>query len=263
LRLLITGGTGFIGSNLLDTLPKKTECTVLSRNLPSIRKMRPGVHYVAGDVRDYRFKSGLYTHVIHAAEAGPQGTRNVLRCNPDRFLYLSSGAAYYSGTEYANAKLASEYFAINYGGVIARCFSFMGPHMQLNGRFAAGNFIRDALDDQVIKIKGNGKAIRSYMYASDMTDWLWALLDKGYRGRIYNVGSHIPVTMNVLAKEIAHQVGNRIKECVTVEVENGTHISLAPDKYVPKQYRRTNGPKMRLNVKLKEAVSRTIDWATR
>ena len=222
--------------------------------------MREGVKYIPGDVRTFKFRKGTFSHVIHCAEAGPEGTKNVLKCKPENFLYISSGAAYYPGSDYANAKIASEIYVRRAGGKIARCFSFMGPHMQMTGRFAAGNFIYDAIKDHIIRIKGNGKAIRSYLYASDMADWLWEILGKGAAGTTYNVGSNVPVNMKSLASEISLQVAKRIGHCVNIEIEGGQTSSLAPNEYVPSIYQRNAGPKLTVKIGLIEAISKTLDW---
>ena len=259
-KILITGGTGFVGSNILDALPPDVQCTVLSRSLPSIHEMKKGINYVSGDVRTFKFRSGIYSHVIHAAEAGPIGTKNVLRCKPERFLLISSGAAYYPGTEYADEKIASEILVRRANGKIARCFSFMGPHMQMTGRFAIGNFIRDAVIEHGIKIKGDGKAIRSYLYSTDMAAWLLGILQSGAPAATYNVGSHIPISMKNLAKEVALQVSKRIDHCVTIDIENGKPPCLAPHEYVPSIYQRNSGPDLKVKIGLKEAISKTLDW---
>ena len=142
-----------------------------------------------------------------------------------RILYTSSGAAYGPQPEglthmsesfvnnplfnhndaYANAKLESEkYFKENAPCevVIARCFAFAGPYLPLNGSYAFGNFLDDALHDRDIVIKGDGCAVRSYLYSADLVIWLLRILSAGKDQEIYNVGSSLAISIKDLAKKI-------------------------------------------------------------
>ena len=126
-RLFITGGTGFFGRWLLESLSWANEhhkldvrAVVLSRQssafLAKVRQVRQstGIDFITGDVRDFQFPSGEFTHVIHAAtdasatlnEQHPllmfdtivNGTRRVLdfavQAGVRKLLLTSSGAVY-------------------------------------------------------------------------------------------------------------------------------------------------------------------------
>jgi dTDP-glucose 4,6-dehydratase len=126
-RLFITGGTGFIGCWLLESfacanerLALGAEALVLTRNPAVFARKAPhlasraDIRFHAGDVRDFEFPAGPFSHVIHAAtEASAQlndqqpavmletivaGTRRALdfsaRCGAKCFLLTSSGAVY-------------------------------------------------------------------------------------------------------------------------------------------------------------------------
>lgn len=126
-RILITGGTGFFGIWLLESLlfakiqcGLHTEVVVLSRDpdaflkkFPALRTMQ-GLRWIKGDVEDFVFPDGGFTHVIHAATAASaalnqnqplqmldtiiQGTRRTLdfavQAGVKKFLLTSSGAVY-------------------------------------------------------------------------------------------------------------------------------------------------------------------------
>jgi nucleoside-diphosphate-sugar epimerase len=83
-----------------------------------------------------------------------------------------------------------------------RLFAFLGPHLALDAHFAVGNFMRDALADTAIRMEGNPSTTRSYLYPTDMTDWLLAILVEPHE-EILHLGSRIPVHMSELAQQIS------------------------------------------------------------
>ena len=123
-RLFITGGTGFFGMWLLETfahantaLNLGAEAVVLTRDPAAFARKAPHLSgradltCVAGDVRDFDFPPGVFSHIIHAATTSGApvsademtatilgGTCRVLdfagRAGAARLLYVSSGAVY-------------------------------------------------------------------------------------------------------------------------------------------------------------------------
>jgi dTDP-glucose 4,6-dehydratase len=140
-RIFITGGTGFFGKWLLgsflaanDRFNLKASITVLSRNpakfqhaVPHLAK-HPAVRLIKGDVRNFSFPKGNFTHLIHGAVDASlklireepllvfdtiiQGARRALEFagtrGVEKVLLISSGAVY--GRQPAAIKrLAEEY----------------------------------------------------------------------------------------------------------------------------------------------------------
>lgn len=139
---------------------------------------------------------------------------------------------------------------------IARCFSFIGPYLPLNGRFAAGDFIRDTLAGGPVIVRGDGKAVRSYLYAADLATWLWTILFKGESCRPYNVGSESAITILGLARAFAR--GSVPPPAVSILGESvpGT----APNHYVPDTSRAMSELCLRQTVSLDAAIGRTMRW---
>ena len=155
------------------------------------------------------------------------GTQSVLEFARDagvrRLLLASSGAVYAPplgdgptlaedaplGTDttavYAHGKRLAEGLCLqacqDHGlqTVIARYFAVLSEHMPLDGPYAAGNFIRDALAAEAITLRGHGETVRSYIAGRDMAHWTFTLLTQGAAGQACNVGSEQAVTMQALA----------------------------------------------------------------
>ena len=126
-RLFLTGGTGFFGHWLLESLlfvnrelDLGLHVTTLTRNAERFRQSSPhiagdrAVSLLEGDIKTFRFPAQPHTHIVHAAtDSGGQqalrpayelaesivsGTRRTLEfalaTGAQRFLYTSTGAVY-------------------------------------------------------------------------------------------------------------------------------------------------------------------------
>lgn len=134
---------------------------------------------------------------------------------------------------------------------IARCFAFVGPYLPLDQHFAIGNFIGNALRGEDIRIRGDGRAVRSYLYAADLAIALWTLLFKGRAGETCNIGSPEPVSIG----ELAHAVVRAVAPSLRVEIAGAVVPGI--DYYVPDtaRYDQCHGAQVRIG--LLEAIRRT------
>lgn len=315
-RLFITGGTGFFGCWLLesfawanDNLELNASALVLTRNYDAFQKNaphlanNPAIRFHIGDVRNFNFPEGEFSHIIHAASASAvgkfmnedpisrfdtiaEGTRHTLdfavKCYAKKFLYTSSGNVYgkqpsdmthisedYSGApepDDPNAALGvgkrvAEFLCMSYSKKydietkVARCFSFVGPYLQLDIHYAIGNFIRNGLNGGPIRVNGDGAPYRSYLYAADLTVWLWTILFKGESCRLYNVGSEEDVTI----ADLANTVAQRFQKPVEVRIAKSPDPNRLPDRYVPATKRAQTELGVKQIVNLREAIKRTIN----
>ncbi|SOE68857.1 Nucleoside-diphosphate-sugar epimerase [Burkholderia sp. OK233] len=314
-RLFITGGTGFIGSWLLEVVQhanvvtgSRIEIVALSRDPDRAIGQAPhlfnaaGIALIKGDVTNFEANIGTIDVCIHAAtdvadstkagdtlrvfDTGVLGTRRVLdfaQANgASRFLLTSSGAVYgaqpatlartpetFSGapdtldaaTAYGQSKRAAEWLASAYAlhsdlrVSIARIFALVGPAIPLDGPFAAGNFIRDALAGRPISIEGDGRPLRSYLYMADACIWLLHVLLAGEHGNAYNVGSEREISIIELARAIESLCGSAVPAVPGLPPKAGP----AP-RYVPD----TAKARKTLNVEeftpIELALAKTINW---
>ena len=163
---------------------------------------------------------------------------------------------------YPEAKRYSETLALAYKSlyklpiVQVRPFSFIGPNMGLDKPWAINNFIKDAIKFKKIKILGNGKPIRSYMYPSDAVWWLLNMLVDSQSGIVYNLGSPEGISLENLAIKIRSKLGNDIHiEILNMNEDDSTFV---PDIDFIK-----NKLAVDIKVNIDEALDKTLDWATR
>jgi dTDP-glucose 4,6-dehydratase len=163
---------------------------------------------------------------------------------------------------YAEAKRMAEMLcaiAVADGGpacTIARGFAFTGPRLPLDAHFAAGNFVADALAGGPVRVHGDGRAVRSYLYGADLAVWLWAVLTRGTPGRAYNVGSERAVSIADLARATAAAAGST----VPVVIEGGTPDAGACMAFVPSTARIRAELGVEEGVSLEDGLRRTMAW---
>lgn len=318
-RVFLSGGTGFFGAWLLESLAHcnralglGVHATVLSRDpaaflerMPHLAH-EPAIDFVKGDVRDFAFPAGEFDFVIHGAaptslaearrpaellsvlvRGGERMVAFAETCGARSFLLVSSGAVYgrqpegmthiaedYGGgpdwleadAVYAEGKRVCEQMTALLAGrstvrcAIARCFTFVGPHLPLDQHFAIGNFIADALAGRPLVVLGDGTPVRSYLHAADLAAWLWTLAlrapELGAHPAVYNVGSGERVSV----RELAARVGAAIDPGLRVEVLGERALGAKRVQYVPDVRKAEAELGLRAWIGLDEAIRRTAAW---
>jgi dTDP-glucose 4,6-dehydratase len=158
---------------------------------------------------------------------------------------------------YGEGKRAAELLCILSGldAKIARCFAFVGPGLPLDQHFAVGNFLRNVLNGEPIRISGDGRPWRSYLYAADLTAWLWTILFRGTPGRMYNVGSEQALTISETAGYVSKLVAAPPPVLIAGKASEGP----AP-RYVPCTARARLELGLWERISLSGALQRTFDW---
>jgi len=227
---------------------------------------------------------GDHRHMFETIVDGTRRTLALARNSGARnYLLLSSGAVYgpqpanlshipedYSGapplgaaaSAYGEGKRAAELLAAieaERGGLsvrAARCFAFVGPHLPLDIHFAIGNFLRDAMRGGPIRIRGDGTAVRSYLYMADLATWLWTIALGPTASGAYNVGSEEPLSI----LETARAVAGVCAPHVDVIVEGRPVPGAMAQRYVPSTARARRELGLQQHVSLSDAIGRTAAW---
>lgn len=309
-RLLISGGTGFLGRWVVESLCMLNDRLELNNQIYLVTRSvnrtsgsvsfagRPDVHFIQSDVRDVGSIDLPGCHfVIHAAtdvasnttplevfDTCVDGTRAMLRLakkmGAEKFLLFSSGAVYgnsplaparyredylgapradEAGAGYASGKRAAEYIASAFCDendirlAIARCFAFTGPGIPLGGPFALSDFISGALSrSRRISIAGDGSTVRSYMYATDLVDWILRMLVSEEPRLTLNVGGEQELSM----REVAEIVSTSFDYQVDIFIKNDP--SVASSTYLPDVSKALSIDGFRLRYDSYSAVAETV-----
>ena len=214
------------------------------------------------------------------------GTRRMLdfarEKSAESFLFVSSGAVYGKQPEavthieesqsfpvdinnpqsaYAEGKRIAELYCSIYHShynipvKIARCFAFVGPHLPLDKHFAIGNFVLNALNGKDIVLKGDGTPYRSYLYAADLTVWLWTILIKGANNLPYNVGSDEEIRLAELANLI-----KEMKNLPGVKILTPADPRKPIERYVPNVELAKQSLRLEVAIKLQNALENTFKF---
>ncbi len=248
MKILITGGAGFIGSHLTKLLSVDNDVIIYDIKEPK----QANVDSIIGDVNNLEKNLQSHTNidvVIHlAASVGVEntetdpimtlnsnilGTKNILefcKTNNVKKIILASSSEVYGEptkipieesqtpipiTTYGVSKLAGEEYVKSYAKMyglkysILRFFNVVGPNQ--SKRFVLPEFINNALSDKPILVHGEGSQIRAFCHISDICQGIKKSISDG-DGEIINIGNDLePITIENLAKKIITILNSKSK----------------------------------------------------
>jgi nucleoside-diphosphate-sugar epimerase len=310
-HILITGGTGFVGTWLTEMIIYLNEefnfsitLYLLARNINPSKTYSEFkyVHFIKSDVKSVKELPRTINYVIHAAgtpdsrehvsnsiktiDTFYKGAQNILDLtsrlpNLIKIIHFSSNKIYgnnysrvpmdennttiigYNNQDvYSESKRMSETLCKAYMSelhlpiIIVRPFAFIGPFQSLDKPWAVNNFIRDAILGGPIRILGNELTAKSYMYGSDLANYLLNILVMGKVGEVYNVGSSQPTTLIELATKIKNLINSEIE--IKIRSSKDQYSKTSFD--VPQISKIENELNIKPSFDIEEALRRTILW---
>jgi UDP-glucose 4-epimerase len=258
MKICVTGGSGFIGSHLVQKLRENGyEVSVLD-----LRRPVQNVEWIRKDIReDLGNVFADYTYIFHLAalanarkssedpnlchDMNIKGTLNVLNAalkgGVDRvFLASSSWVCGAQDGEVVNEKSPFHLDHINtiYGaskiGQELLCFSFFseykGPKFTVfrygipyGERMWRGLVVRAFMEMAermgVLSIMGDGKQFREFMYVGDLVDGQLHAMKPVAENKIYNLTGGRPITIEEIAKEVVKHFPAKIDYIPQARVE--------------------------------------------
>jgi len=310
-RIFLSGGTGFFGQWLIESFlycnkvfALNTTLTVLSRHPQDFFIFRPDLevvstlNFIEGDVRDFKFPSGKFDYIIHAAtpvnvkleQENPQelhtviveGTRHILdfaaQAGASRFMLMSSGAVYgpqpdamthipetYRGspqTVYGKGKLLAEKICIKAGQ--ANGFSVLLPRC-----FAfVGPYLNLDIHFAIGNFIRDCLADQPIIIKGDGTplrSYLYAADLAEWLWTILLKGSdariyNVGSDEAVSIRDLAYRVRDCAKTSNPIEILGVANPAVHPVRYVPSIERARTELNLKPRYFLDEAIFRTLAW---
>jgi UDP-glucose 4-epimerase len=264
MRVLVTGGAGFIGSNLARVLLERGADVRLLDNFSTGHRRNVAdldVELVEGDLRSFERVSRACRGIDVVLHEGAlpsvprsiqdpltsnavnvEGTLNTILAARDhgvqRLIFASSSSVYGDApgmprrenqplsplAPYAVAKLAAERYVVVanqvYGleTVALRYFNVFGERQDPLSGYAAviPKFIRLMLHGSRPPIFGTGETSRDFTHVENVVDATLRAIDAGDApGKVINVATHDPHTLNELVQNLNRLLGTELKPLYT------------------------------------------------
>ncbi len=292
MRALVTGGSGFIGSHVVDKLvekgvrvrildtvpPHRTDVERYDVSVLDYERLRPAMNGV-----DVVFHLGAVADVKDAAE-NPQhtdmintrGTINVLeaarRAGVRRVIYGSTTWVY-SDTNgslldeetllgppshiYTATKLASEYYCKAYSQMYKIPFTILRYGIPYGPRARPAAvipiFVKKAMSGEPLTIAGDGLQYRKFVYVEDLAEGNVLALKPIAENKIYNLEGTEKVTIRQIAETIQRILGQ-----VEIKFVEGRPGDFSGKEISNRRALEDLGWEPR--VSFEEGVRRYIDW---
>ncbi len=226
-NVLVTGGSGFIGSHVVDFLVKKKYNVTTFDLSPPIRK---NVKFIRGNILDkncLQFALKNIDFVFHLAAVSDinkvraipvktintniLGTTYLLEAsrnkNVKRFIFASSVYSFgTTGNLYTTSKISSELLIKNYRLLFGQNFTILRYSTAYGPRSrevdAVSIFVERALKNLDIVIFGDGQQKRNYLHVEDLAKGSMMALKQKTKNKIITLASKNNIKMFDLARTI-------------------------------------------------------------
>jgi len=290
MHAIVTGGAGFIGSNLVDALVARGDDVTVVDNFATGHReyLNPAAGLLEHDIREpFSADADVVFHLAaqadvqtsmkrpgYDAEVNVVGTANVLSAAPGaQVIFASSGGAGYGecpvpATEetpflplspYGIAKKCGEEYLAGWNRIhgtshiALRFANVYGPRQDagLEGGVVA-IFLEGLARGEQTVIYGDGTQSRDFVFVDDVVSAALSAVEKA--GGPYNVGSGIATTVAELHRECAAVAGSSDEPGVAEARLGDVHRSVLDVSLIERELR------WRPQVSLADGLARTWTW---
>tara|TARA_B100000242_G_scaffold239353_1_gene179272 strand:- start:315 stop:1184 length:870 start_codon:yes stop_codon:yes gene_type:complete len=258
MRVLVTGGSGFLGKSISDFFSKNGhEIIIFDKCKP--QNLLDNQSFVKGDLFDEKSLEQALKNVeivlhfaaqadIDYSEENPeetlenniQGTINLLKkvkdLNLKRFFFSSSvyvnskHGSFYGVSKQCCEKIIEEY-SRRYGldFTILRYGSLYGPNA--NEFNSISSIIESALSTKSIERSGDGEEIREYVFINDAAEMTYETLSEDYKNKHVFISGNQQIKVKDLLVMINEILGGDIKISYKEKDNNQLHYGITPYSY--------------------------------
>jgi nucleoside-diphosphate-sugar epimerase len=253
-QILVTGASGFIGSNLIGQLITQKDMTIYGISRKNNELRSPNYKHIPIDISEpgwTQFIPGGIDVVVHLAQSYhyrefPDGAQDMVRVNIDataelldwvrsngvkRFLFASTGNVYAPSQEahqekdvcepqnmYEVTKLCGEMLVKQYANyfdtIILRFFGVYGPGQT---KMIVPMMIEAVrIGEKITLAEGTGLYI-NLIYIKDCIKILHQLIESPdvYKNEIFNITGKEVVTLSMIVKKIEKLLKKQANTCIT------------------------------------------------
>jgi UDP-glucose 4-epimerase len=248
MKVLVTGGSGFIGSHVVDKLRDKgIDVRVYDGIMPIFRT---DIEFYQGSILDITSLAfamsdtdavfhlaavadvkDVYSEPYHSEAINVRGTINVLEAARNagvkRIIYGSTTWVYSEAVSndvdektplhapthlYTATKLAGEYYCQSYSKLYGMEVTIMRYGIPYGPRARDGAvvpiFVRKALNGEPLTIAGDGSQFRKFIYVEDLAEGNVLGLKAVAKNKIYNLDGRDKITIKQIAETIKKVLGD-------------------------------------------------------
>jgi UDP-glucose 4-epimerase len=248
MKVLVTGGSGFIGSHVVDKLRNNgVEVRVYDGIMPTYRK---DIEFYQGSILDntslgfalngvdavYHLAAvadvkDVYNNPYHSEAINVRGTINVLEAarsaSVKRIIYGSTTWVYSEAAAnnvdestplhapthlYTATKLTGEYYCQSYSKLYGMEVTILRYGIPYGPRARDGAvvpiFVRKAINGEPLTIAGDGSQFRKFVYVEDLAEGNMLALKSIAKNKTYNLDGTEKVTIKQIAETIKKILGD-------------------------------------------------------
>jgi dTDP-glucose 4,6-dehydratase len=279
-KIIVTGGLGFIGSNLINLIKNKyfiinidkvsyaSNFNNIDPNIKNYKFYKQDINnkiFIKNILKKYNpsiiFNLAAETHVDRSIDGPKQFIESDIKKN----CKSKEEDAYNPSSPYSASKASGDLLIKSYirtykiPAIITNCCNNFGPNQYPEKLIPT--IIYNILNKKPIPIYGKGENVREWIYVKDHCDALIKIAEKGVIGENYNIGSGT-VLNNI---QIAKKIISAFKK-ITLTENIKSKIHLVEDRpghdlrYCLDSSKIKNKLKWKCNSSFDQRVDETIIW---